>query len=334
MLEYSKPGAQKRYHHRIENFLHEIEHWIEELFCENGSAAISPLPHDMWCHAETFVPKIHLAFIRCVRDAFHTRRDMPQRWGFERIESFSAEKSASKDINAMELEVKLRKLGQLQAQLDKISEQYCGIETSEDIETILEDIDQINIRIEETEKVDKETRKQFELSLNTAEIPTFENLMKFLEKRSSLLESINRIPTEIYNKTLIRNGDLCLEMSNKVLNQLRMLAHNRTTAALFDVKLRRGLDMMLVDEAPGHHYASILRDCQPASIADRIEILDKAAAAIASAALQDLGVITEEYKTYVIDRMKIRRARPTNRRVLITDNRYTQIIENRGLWEI
>ncbi|KAF8766421.1 hypothetical protein HNY73_019486 [Argiope bruennichi] len=69
----------------------------------------------------------------------------------KRIESFNAEKSASKDINAMELEVKLRKLGQLQAQLDKISEQYCGIETSEDIETILEDIDQINIRIEETE---------------------------------------------------------------------------------------------------------------------------------------------------------------------------------------
>ncbi|XP_055943741.1 uncharacterized protein LOC129974949 isoform X1 [Argiope bruennichi] len=277
----------------------------------------------------------------------------------KRIESFNAEKSASKDINAMELEVKLRKLGQLQAQLDKISEQYCGIETSEDIETILEDIDQINIRIEETEvglklllnsikdefkinpvskdnavtkirlpeiplpefsgkiadfanfknlfvnlisnneqlndsqklyylraclrgeakllesssdnfqslfkalsdryenqrqlidshileiinfekirsesakepcalidcvnkniralkvltfeqnklsdlmlvniilqKVDKETRKQFELSLNTAEIPAFENLMKFLEKRSSLLENINRIPSK------------------------------------------------------------------------------------------------------------------------------------------
>ncbi|KAF8790845.1 hypothetical protein HNY73_005804 [Argiope bruennichi] len=69
----------------------------------------------------------------------------------KRIEIFSAEKSASKDINAMELEVKLRKLGQLQTQVDKISEQYCGIETSEDKETILEDIDQINIRIEETE---------------------------------------------------------------------------------------------------------------------------------------------------------------------------------------
>ncbi|KAF8778057.1 hypothetical protein HNY73_014824 [Argiope bruennichi] len=70
---------------------------------------------------------------------------------WKRIESFSAEKSASKDINAMELEVKLRKLDNCKHRLDKISEQYCGIETSEDIETILEDIDQINIRIEETE---------------------------------------------------------------------------------------------------------------------------------------------------------------------------------------
>lgn len=45
-----------------------------------------------------------------------------------------------------------------------------------------------------------------------------------------------------------------------------------------------------------------------ASIADRVGISDKAAAAIASAALQDLGVITEEDKTNIIDRMKIRRA--------------------------
>ncbi|KAF8764953.1 hypothetical protein HNY73_022976 [Argiope bruennichi] len=49
-------------------------------------------------------------------------------------------------------------------------------------------------------------------------------------------------------------------------------------------------------------------------IADRIGISDKA---VASAALQDLGVITEEDKTYVIDRMKIRRATSTNRRATI-----------------
>lgn len=69
-----------------------------------------------------------------------------------------------------------------------------------------------------------------------------------------------------------------------------------------------------------------------ASIADRIGISDRAAAAIASAALQDLGVITEEDKTNAIDRMKIRRARSTNRRDLINDSRYNQIIENRGLF--
>ncbi|KAF8782613.1 hypothetical protein HNY73_012877 [Argiope bruennichi] len=67
-------------------------------------------------------------------------------------------------------------------------------------------------------------------------------------------------------------------------------------------------------------------------ISDRIGISDRAAAAIASAALQDLDVITEEDKTYVIDRMKIRKVRSTNRRVLIKDNLYTQIIENRGLF--
>ncbi|KAF8792591.1 Ammonium transporter Rh type B like protein [Argiope bruennichi] len=61
-------------------------------------------------------------------------------------------------------------------------------------------------------------------------------------------------------------------------------------------------------------------------------ISDIAAAAIASAALQHLGIITEEDKTYVINRMKIRSARSTNRRVLIKDNRYTQITENRGLF--
>jgi hypothetical protein len=69
-----------------------------------------------------------------------------------------------------------------------------------------------------------------------------------------------------------------------------------------------------------------------ASIADRIGISDRAAAAIASAALQDLGVITEDDKTNVIDRMKIRRARSKNRRDLINDSRYNQITENRGLF--
>ena len=45
------------------------------------------------------------------------------------------------------------------------------------------------------------------------------------------------------------------------------------------------------------------------SIADCIGISDRAAAVIVSAALQDFGIITEEDKTNLIDKMKIRRAR-------------------------
>ncbi|GBM27271.1 hypothetical protein AVEN_208433-2 [Araneus ventricosus] len=67
-----------------------------------------------------------------------------------RIETFTSEKTVSKDTNITELQVKLKKLEQLQTQLDKISEEYCEIETSEKFETIQQDIEQINERIEET----------------------------------------------------------------------------------------------------------------------------------------------------------------------------------------
>ncbi|GBL86823.1 hypothetical protein AVEN_96055-1 [Araneus ventricosus] len=60
---------------------------------------------------------------------------------------FTSEKTVSKDTNITELQVKLKKL----EQLDKILEEYCEIETSEKFETIQQDIEQINERIEETE---------------------------------------------------------------------------------------------------------------------------------------------------------------------------------------
>ncbi|GBL92707.1 hypothetical protein AVEN_119100-1 [Araneus ventricosus] len=215
-----------------------------------------------------------------------------------RIQTFTSEKTVSKDTNITELQVKLKNLEQLQTQLDKISEEYCEIETSEKFETIQQDIEQINERTKETElyylraslkgeakllesssdnfqslfkalldryenqrqlidshvleiinydkihsesakdlralmdcvnkniralkvlkyeqnklsdvmliniilqKTDRESRKQFELSLKTAEIPTFDILMKFLEKRSSLLDGINRIPNSTSGSVL------------------------------------------------------------------------------------------------------------------------------------
>ncbi|GFU26565.1 DUF1758 domain-containing protein [Trichonephila clavipes] len=56
----------------------------------------------------------------------------------------------------------------------------------------LSDIILINIILQ---KIDKESRKQFELSLKTSEVPTFDSIMNFLEKRSAVLENITRIPS-------------------------------------------------------------------------------------------------------------------------------------------
>ena len=44
---------------------------------------------------------------------------------------------------------------------------------------------------------------------------------------------------EIYNEALILIEDLCLEIGNKVFNQLGMPSPNRSAAASFDVELRR-----------------------------------------------------------------------------------------------
>ena len=49
---------------------------------------------------------------------------------------------------------------------------------------------------------------------------------------------------------------------------------------------------------------------------------------MASAALQDFGIITEEDKTNVIDRVKITRARSTNRREHINESCYNHTTKN------
>ena len=46
-----------------------------------------------------------------------------------------------------------------------------------------------------------------------------------------------------------------------------------------------------------------------AKMSERFQISDRAAAAIANSVMQDLGLITDDDKTYVIDRSKLRRER-------------------------
>ncbi|VDN06837.1 unnamed protein product, partial [Onchocerca ochengi] len=44
---------------------------------------------------------------------------------------------------------------------------------------------------------------------------------------------------EIYNEALIMIEDLCLQLANKVINQLGTPSPNRSAAASFDVELHR-----------------------------------------------------------------------------------------------
>ena len=46
-----------------------------------------------------------------------------------------------------------------------------------------------------------------------------------------------------------------------------------------------------------------------ARLSERFQISDRSAAAIANSVMQDLGLITDDNKTYVIDRSKLRRER-------------------------
>ncbi|GFX93201.1 uncharacterized protein TNCV_4760801 [Trichonephila clavipes] len=66
------------------------------------------------------------------------------------LEAFTSEKTVSKDTSVTEIENKLKKIEQLQINLDKIAEDYCEIETFESLEIIQLDIEDINQRIETT----------------------------------------------------------------------------------------------------------------------------------------------------------------------------------------
>ncbi|GFS58005.1 DUF1758 domain-containing protein [Trichonephila clavipes] len=68
-----------------------------------------------------------------------------------RLEAFTSEKTVLKDTSVTEIEIKLKKIEQLQINLDKIAEDYCEIETFESLEIIQLDTEDINQRIETTE---------------------------------------------------------------------------------------------------------------------------------------------------------------------------------------
>ncbi|GFV18246.1 integrase catalytic domain-containing protein [Trichonephila clavipes] len=69
----------------------------------------------------------------------------------KKVRGFTSEKTVSNDTSVTEIEIKLKKIEQLQINLDKIAEDYCEIEIFESLEIIQLDIEGINQRIETTE---------------------------------------------------------------------------------------------------------------------------------------------------------------------------------------
>ncbi|GFT59565.1 DUF1758 domain-containing protein [Trichonephila clavipes] len=105
---------------------------------------------------------------------------------------------------------------ELRALMDCINRNIRALKVLKYEQNDLSDIILINIILQ---KIDKESRKQFELSLKTAEVPTFDSIMKFLEKRSAVLENITRIPS---TKMIDKNTAMSTKAKSLVVNSKKI----------------------------------------------------------------------------------------------------------------
>ncbi|GFU25868.1 DUF1758 domain-containing protein [Trichonephila clavipes] len=107
---------------------------------------------------------------------------------------------------------------ELRALMDCINRNIRALKVLKYEQNDLSDIILINIILQ---KIDKESRKQFELSLKTAEVPTFGSIMKFLEKRerSAALENITRIPS---TKMIHKNTAMSTKAKSLVVNSKKI----------------------------------------------------------------------------------------------------------------
>ncbi|GBN87230.1 hypothetical protein AVEN_154058-1 [Araneus ventricosus] len=95
------------------------------------------------------------------------------------------------------LETKLMKMDNLQKKIFELQKRYFELPQEADlIET-----DEAIEKMEEMEKLDKETRKQFEITLKSKEVPDLDNFLTFLENRSLVSENVNKnVPSKSFSK--------------------------------------------------------------------------------------------------------------------------------------
>ncbi|GFX37362.1 integrase catalytic domain-containing protein [Trichonephila clavipes] len=108
-----------------------------------------------------------------------------------RIETFI--KSANEETDSVEIKVKLRSLIQLQKNVEELRNNYYAIPKVKDAEltAVDEDLHLLEVRLESLEKLDRESRRNFELSLKSKTVPIFQEFIEFLEQRESVLLSVS-----------------------------------------------------------------------------------------------------------------------------------------------
>ncbi|GFV67154.1 DUF1758 domain-containing protein [Trichonephila clavipes] len=104
---------------------------------------------------------------------------------------------------------------ELRALMDCINRNIRALKVLKYEQNDLSDVILINIILQ---KIDKESRKHFELSLKT-EVPTFDSIMNFLEKRSAVLENITRIPS---TKMIHKNTAMLTKAKSLVVNSKKI----------------------------------------------------------------------------------------------------------------
>ncbi|GFU81638.1 integrase catalytic domain-containing protein [Trichonephila clavipes] len=126
--------------------------------------------------------------------------------------------NVSEHVDITELEVKLKKIDQLQRKIEELKELLFGLETANPTEEaeFEEDLYKCETRLDDLEKLDNESRKNFELSLKAKDVPTFDEFIAFLEQRETILLSVDK-NCIVETKTILRKSNLSFKTKTNLL---------------------------------------------------------------------------------------------------------------------
>ncbi|GFW69334.1 integrase catalytic domain-containing protein [Trichonephila clavipes] len=151
--------------------------------------------------------------------------------------------NVSEHVDITELEVKLKKIDQLQRKIEEMKELLFGLETANPTEEaeFEEDLYKCETRLDDLEKLDNESRKNFELSLKAKDVPTFDEFIAFLEQRETILLSVDK-NCIVETKTILRKPNLSFKtktnllMNQSVENKSCIVCKDKTLHPIFRCK--------------------------------------------------------------------------------------------------